>query len=308
MPKPAQRSRKSRSAREILAHHARCIYCPNAADTVEHMPSKALFRAKDRPSGLEFPSCKDCNNRTSAADSLVAFLARIHKHHDDPDGWQVREGIKYLLAAEQGARGLVREFFADDNARDTLMETPGGVLVPVAEMHAGPIARALLDVWAAKLAMALYHEHAGSALPPDGGTYAIWFLNNGLDQPTGDNFLRILPAHGTLVQGRRKSASGQFDYRFNTDERSIVAALTHFHGNIHFFTIAMADPAAYHFPRDRLPHGRFMRPGDLLASMPKPPPAILMPAMPLTAASTVSPPPRVRPPSRIIVPPRVAGP
>lgn len=273
----AKRNGKSRSSAEVLAGCPRCIYCTEPADTVEHMPSKALFRAKDRPSGLEFPSCRDCNNRTSAADSLVAFLARIHKHHDDPTGWQVQEGLKYLLAAEQGAPGLVREFFADDNARDTLMETAGGVLVPVAEMHAGPIARALLDVWSAKLAMALYHEHVGEPLPTDGGTYAIWFLNNGLDQATGDNFLRILPGYGTLIQGRRKSASGQFDYRFNTDERSIVAALTHFHGNIHFFTIAMSDPATYQFPRDQLPHGRFMRPGDLITSMPKPRPAILMP-------------------------------
>lgn len=244
------------------------------------MPSKALFRAKDRPSGLEFPSCTPCNNRTSAADSLVAFLARIHKHHDDPESWQVKEAQKYLLAADQGAPGLIREFFADDNMKDTLMETSGGILVPVAEMHAGPIARDLLDVWSAKLAMALYYEHIGSPLPMDGGTHSVWFLNNGLDQATGDNFLRILPAYNTLTQGRRKSASGQFDYRFNTDEKSIVAGLTHFHNNIHFFTIAMSEPGLYKFPRDKMPHGRFMRPGTLIAAMPQRPPAVFMPTPP----------------------------
>lgn len=241
------------------------------------MPSKALFRAKDRPSGLEFPSCKQCNNGTSAADSAVAFLARIDRFGDDTDTWQVQEAVKYLAAAEQGAPGFSAELFNDGNSRDTIMRTPGGLLIPLAETHVGAIGKALLDVWAAKLGMSLYNEHVGSPLPLTGGLHAMWFLNNGLSEETAGHFLRILPVHSTLKQGRRKSASGQFDYRFNSDDKSIVAALTHFHSNIHFFTIAMAEPNVYGFPKDKLPHGRFSRPGELLAMMPpKAPPAILM--------------------------------
>lgn len=244
------------------------------------MPSKALFRAKDRPSGLEFPSCKVCNNQTSAADSLVAFLARLYKYGNDVQSPQFREACKYLLAANQGAPGLLTEFLGQESSTDVIMQTPGGVLLPLLEMHAGPIASSLLNVWSAKLGLALYYEHAGHALPMSGGVYAIWFLNGGFNQEAADNYLSILPSHGTLKQGRGKSASGQFDYRFNTDEKSIVAALTHFHGNIHFFTIAMAEPGAYNFPDDSLPYGKYLRPGQILREMPKRTPAILMPRTP----------------------------
>lgn len=267
---------KSRSSAEILAGNPRCIYCANIAEDVEHMPSKSMFRAKDRPRGLEFPSCKACNKGTSTADSAVAFLARLDRFGEETKEWQLREAIQYLTATEQGAPGFADEIVGDRNARDTILRTNAGVLVPVSQTSAGPIAKALLDVWAAKLAMALYHEHTGMPLPLNGGVQAIWFLNYGLIETTAESFLKILPGYATLKRGRRKNVSGQFDYRFNSDDKSIVAALTHFHTNLHFFTIAMADPAAFGFPKDRLPNSRFSKPGELKAMMPPKGPPLLL--------------------------------
>ena len=232
------------------------------------MPSRAMFREKQRPSGLEFPSCTPCNNGTAAADSLVACLARLDHAGQDTGHWRVQEALKYLKAAGSAVPGLVNELFDDRRAKNALIRTEGGILVPVVETGVGPLGRALLNVWTAKLGMALYHEHAGSPLPLDGGVHGMWFLNAGLGRETAEGFLKILPIYDTLSQGRRKSVSGQFDYRFNTDNKSIVAALTHFHSNIHFFTIAMADPETYGFPSEKLPHSRFVRPGELLNLMP----------------------------------------
>jgi hypothetical protein len=201
-----------------------------------------------------------CNHGTRAADAAVAFLARIDPFGDDVTTWKVQESLKLLRSLGTLAPGFKAELFDDSNAKDTLLRTPGGVLVPVAETHAGPIAQSLLNVFGAKLGMALYREHTGDALPLEGGVHAMWFLNNGLSQTTADGMLRILPVHNTLTQGQRKSASGQFDYRFNSDDRSIVAALSHFHSNIHFFTIAMAQPSLYGFPRS-MRFSAFVRPG-----------------------------------------------
>ena len=107
--------------------------------------------------------------------------------------------------------------------------------------------------------MAMYHEHVGEPLPLSGGVHGMWFLNGGLSEKTAEGMLAILPSLGTLKMGQ-KSASGQFDYRYNSDNKTIVATLAHFHGNIHFFTIAMADPAKYHFPRS-MPFSAFVKPG-----------------------------------------------
>jgi hypothetical protein len=239
------------------------------------MPPLSLFRKRDRPSGLEFASCKACNNGTSAADTAVAFFSRIDRFGDDVTTWKVQEAAKHLGAMGALAPGFKKELF--DQEKDALLRTPAGILVPVAEIHAGPISQSLLHVFGAKLGMALYREHAGHALPLDGCVHVMWFLNNGLSQETADGILRILPVHNTLRQGKRRSASGQFDYRFNSDDKSIVAALSHFHSNIHFFTIAMAEPSLYGFPRS-MPFSAFVKPGELTKFMPKPPSAIIMAA------------------------------
>ena len=233
------------------------------------MPPKLLFRAKARPSGLEFPSCRDCNNGTSAADALIGFFARIEPFgSDDPGDWKLKEAVKYLRSAESGAPGLVREILGDEHVKDSFLRSASGLILPVVETHAGPIAQKLLGVWSLKLAMALFSAHTSKALPLDGGAFGLWFLNAGLAEEVAEGFLKILPVHASLVQGR-KSASGQFDYRFNSDGKEIVAALSHFHSNIHFFTIGFADPKIYGFPERDLKHGVFARPGQLLSMMPR---------------------------------------
>jgi hypothetical protein len=65
-----------------------------------------------------------------------------------------------------------------------------------------------------------------------GGVHIAWFLNAGLSQQTGDAMLSITPIYGSLKQGAFFLPE-QFGYRFNTDGKSIIAALTGFHvGNL----------------------------------------------------------------------------
>lgn len=272
-------NRRPKTHAQIKAAAKRCVYCPdplnNANYSLEHMPPKGMFRESRRHKGLEFGSCKSCNEGTKAADAAVAFFARIDQLGDDVMHWKVQEAVKFLKSADHGAPGFSNELFEERRNRDVLKRTTGGVLVPLSEIHTGPIGQSLLNVFAAKLGMAIYREHVGEPLPPTGGVQGMWFLNAGLGEQTAAKFLNFLPVFETLEMGKQ-SASGQFGYRYNSDDKSIVAALTHFQGNVHFFTIAMAEPSTHGFPRD-VQFGAFIRPGELLKHMPKPPPAILMP-------------------------------
>lgn len=224
---------------------------------------------------MEYPSCYSCNNGTSAADAVVAFFSRIDPLGNDPANWKVQESLGPLKSLDTLVPGFVDEFLNGQEAEDILGRTSSGLLVPLFKTQSGPIAQALLTVFTAKLGMALYYEHTGEPLPLTGAVFTMYFLNAGLSQDVADRFLSILPTHNTLIQGTRRSATGQFDYRFNTDEKTIIGSLAHFHGNIHFFSLAMAEPENY--PVEHHPLSALVKPGELISRMPRPPSAILMP-------------------------------
>jgi hypothetical protein len=271
-----QSGRPSRKATQILAGTPRCIYCSKRGITVEHMPPRIMFRKKHRPGGMEFPSCMECNHGSRAADAAAAFFARLDAFGDDPSAWKIQEALKPFSTLQQLIPGFYEEFFDQRATKQALLSTPGGVLMPVEEIHVGPISQALVSVFAAKLGMAYYREHIGVPLPCEGGVYTLSFLNAGMQPEQAEALFSVLPMHNTLKQGERKSATGQYDYRYNTDEKSVVAALSHFHGNLHLFTLAAAQPELFELTLKATFSG-FVKPGELLTKMPKPPSAILMP-------------------------------
>ena len=78
--------------------------------------------------------------------------------------------------------------------------------------------------------------------------------------------LSMLPAGGTLSQGAW-SVPEQFAYRYNSDNKEIVAALAGFHSNLHIFLIAYSNPQ---YDVINWPTGLIVQPGDLLNLAPKP--------------------------------------
>lgn len=241
-------SRRSRARAQILAGEPRCIYCGTRNDglvslTIEHMPPISMFRSRDRVSGMEFACCERCNVGTKGADVAAACLSMISRH-DEPGDWKIDTMVRLLPALDRFAPGLRTEM-VNSSQRQRWLWTPSGLIQPHVEFSAdGPIVQAYLSVFAAKLAMALYREHIGAALPIDGAVFTTHYLNSGLGQEQANAALRILPVFGTLEQGR-KSSLGQFAYRFNCDDRTIVAALASFHDNFHVLAFATSDPATY---------------------------------------------------------------
>jgi hypothetical protein len=94
-----------------------------------------------------------------------------------------------------------------------------------------------MSIFATKLGMALYAEHIEEVLPVEGGVYSFWMLNGGINNNIIDALLNFMPNYGAIAGGRNVIKS-QFEYRYNTDNKSVVAALSKFHSNLYIFPVA----------------------------------------------------------------------
>lgn len=255
------------SKADILASEGRCIYCAAPHTTVEHMPPIGMFRGRNRPYGLMFAGCAACNNGTGAADLVASFVARLSPRYDQND-WKVVEARANSGMLEAQAPGFLREFFNPGQRSVEWLRGPGGIRRRmIVQRQYGPQLRAYLDVFAAKLGMALYRHHCGHPLPLGGFVMCGAYLNAGLAPDTARALLSIMPDQSGLRQGRRNHADDQFIYRYNADERTVVVALAQFHDGLYVSTLAFADVDPYgQLPL--LPGHRLVKPGDLPGMMP----------------------------------------
>jgi hypothetical protein len=260
-------STRSRSRAAILANEPRCIYCGDPHSTLEHMPPRSMFVLKRRPSGFEFAACTECNRATSPADLVASFFARLNQSYRG-DRRLIAEAADRKRKLIELAPGLLEEFFRP-NKRQRVWGRDGLVATPLVQINAdGPLTKAYLTVFAAKLGMALFREHVGHALPLNGAVYTKYFLNAGISRDTAEGMLRIMPIGGTLRQGTFQVPE-QFAYRYNCDGGSIIAALAGFHSNLHILTIATSRPDFFKLPDAAIPHVDTVRPGELVARIPQ---------------------------------------
>lgn len=251
----------------ILDAATRCIYCGNPPTTLDHMPPISCFRGRQRPCGLEFASCDECNSGLKGADGVAAFMARMDTNSDSGH-WMLEENLSRRNGLETVAPGVLDELFDPQKAKDQWVRNSSGILVKKTFIKAnGPLLRAYLDIFAAKMGMALYREMVGQPLTMDGGVHVQWFLNAGLSRKLAAEIINKLPGADSLRQGS-KNVLDQFIYRYNTDEKTISAALSNFNGNLHIFTVATSDPEFYGFPKP-IPHSSYIKPGQLTALLPR---------------------------------------
>jgi hypothetical protein len=216
---------------------------------------------------MEFACCDDCNQRTGVADLVASFFARLGQGYTT-DTTLINEAVQRKRMLAQLAPGFLEELFRPEKQSAVLSRDALGIIKPYIKFNAdGPLAKAYLTVFSAKLGMALYREHVGEPLPLTGGVYTLFFMNAGLAKATGDAMLEKLPIFKTLNQGR-VCVPDQFAYRYNCDAKSIVAALAGFHSNLHVFVVATSDPDFYNPPK-KIPYADFVRPGELVSRIPQ---------------------------------------
>lgn len=258
---------RSWSRRKILATETRCIYCDAPPQQLEHMPPRAMFQNKNRPSGMEFATCAACNNGTSSADLVASFFARLGPD-SSPVDWRMQDIERWKDTMELKAPGVVKELLRPDKNRHIYSPSPYGILMPFVEVKAdGPLLHGYLTIFCAKMGMALYRAHVGAPIPLHGAVFIRWFLGGALPQQEADKILKKLPISKTLRQGK-VDVGEQFMYRFNSDEKSVVAALIQFHSGLYILTVATSEPQQFSFTTDNGPTDAVIHPGELCKLIP----------------------------------------
>jgi hypothetical protein len=258
---------KQRKKVDIVNSASRCVYCSNPPTSVEHMPPIWMFKGRQRPNGMEFACCSNCNNGTAEADLVAGFISRF-----SPQDVNIDTDTKFIEAygriemVNQRAPTILDELFSEKDRIMWERNSKGVLTKKVVIQPDGPHLKAYLDVFSAKMGMALYQKYVGEPLPQTGAVDVRWFLNAGLGRETANQLLRMLPGYSSLRQDGRDD--DQFSYRYNTDCRSIVASLVKFHLGLSIFTIATSEPEKYPLPFFGS-HGEVIRPGELVSRMPK---------------------------------------
>jgi hypothetical protein len=213
------------------------------------MPPKQMFIRKQRPKGLEFPSCLECNNGTSKSDLVASLLGRLSVDHDE-----AAELKKLLSAVRNNVPGLLEEMqigrAGQKLERRTLPLQEGGGVVRAN----GPLVTKHLLVFGAKLGFALHHEELQNVVPPTGGVQPRWFSNAQAARGEIPSALfSLLPANRkTLKQGRRE-VSDQFEYTWvTTPERRHALFYATFHRSFAIAVVSAMDRSAFK-PVDRHP-------------------------------------------------------
>jgi hypothetical protein len=210
-----QAKARQRAHAKLLASHPVCIYCAgaNPATTIEHMPPIMMFDQRQRPKGLEFPTCDGCNHRTRLTDLVASLLGRVYPDSEnDPNKKELK---KLLAAVRNNVPGLLQEMMVDEAgqsaARRAIPNMPSGSAVLRAD---GPILTKYMRTFGAKLGLAFHFEALGAFVPEKGGVQPMYFTNvNAARGELPMQIINLLPPAQTLRQGR-KDVRDQFSYSF----------------------------------------------------------------------------------------------
>lgn len=140
-----------------------CAYCPNPAQSPDHVPPKNLF-AKPRPAEMvEVPSCNRCNHGASNDDEYFrAVLAMLEPTERHPDVQRVLPDVHRALDNPK-KKGFALSFIK--TILPVRRVTPAGVYAGLAPTFSFDKSR-LLRVVERTTKGLLYHER-GARLPPD---------------------------------------------------------------------------------------------------------------------------------------------
>ena len=149
-PRPPRRL----TQRELVKREPRCVYCDAKPDSLEHMPPIWIFEARQRPKGLEFATCKRCNNGTRGVDLAVGFVARLRPFYGEAADPLFKEAAAKLPALEKLVPGLRAEVFDTSPYEFGVMRRDGELHEMVRIQANGPILAGVLITFGAKLGMA----------------------------------------------------------------------------------------------------------------------------------------------------------
>jgi hypothetical protein len=222
------------------------------------MPPRAIFSARLRPKGLEFPCCERCNAATKRTDQVAALMSRILPDASTDDG--LAEVQKYLQGVANNVPGLLEEMHGPPEwRRDAAGRVPAG-------MHplycGGPLVNHHMEAFAAKFGFAMHFECTGQLIGPNGAVAARWYSNSDvLEGNFPMDAWSVMGDPATLAQGKFHVAE-QFEYAWAVgDDGSFGMFLGTFRQSFAVLAFTSTGPRDI-FAKSPVPL-RLWRPGDL---------------------------------------------
>jgi hypothetical protein len=230
-----KRDRQRKLRESVFDGKTECIYCGNPADTIDHMPPKQFFPGKIRPKGMEYRCCSTCNSATKGAEAVASFISKISMD-DDYFDWGSPQGERQLHALVLNAPSTIIDLFG--YPKEVYMENAYYAFTRfmIVELNRDNVA-SHLDVFSAKLGLALFFEHTRTALPSDGAVFSFWMSNKEAAARNAESMFNILPGYSTIKNGKN-TAESTFGYRYNTNGKSIIASMSYFNESLYIANVA----------------------------------------------------------------------
>ena len=217
-----------------------------------------MFLHRHRPQGLESPACQICNKVTGAHEQFAAMLARTYP---EPRTRKEADEVKSLMrAVHRQTPQVLAEMMPSwrqqyDVAGQFGVNFEGGAL-----NVGGSLVNTSIQVFGAKLIMAIHYHCTGEIVPAAGGVAIKWFTNwDKVNNKIPDSLFSLLGTPQTLRQGSW-SVPDQFEYSWvATDCRRMAHYVSTFRKS---FLIAGLVHVDSNELRQKFPQVSIRRPGQ----------------------------------------------
>lgn len=219
---------------QIIARDPVCVLCGgrNPSESVEHIPSRILFRGKHRPKGLEVGACRECQSLTREQELIVALVSRLYP---EPSSGQDEEDLRKISASAFRNNPGLKEEMQVDQLPILRQLGPAAFQLPHWDFVRtdGPICQSALLNFGYKLGAVLHYHLTGVYLPVGGAVFVRHYTNVDAYTHAPPTALVALGSVLTLRQG----LWNEFDtFRY----RSAMAVDGDFSGHIAVFREAFA--------------------------------------------------------------------
>lgn len=224
------------------------------------MPNKGMF-PKDRPGGVEFPSCDACNQGSKWFEDIVSFLGSIRWDDQSDDALDHFSG-KFVHLIKTHPE-VIEELRPDNTASRKARRYASDASAINLE---GEIVSAALSLYGAKLGLALHWQVTGQILPSN-AQIGVYCMSNErrFEGIVPQHLFKLLPNRQELRKGQYKSTQPFF---FASGKASETDATAHW--------VTFGDAMTYYLfagetlDMTAIPANQRLKPGCLQTPKPKP--------------------------------------
>ena len=187
------------------------------------VPPRIVFLNKDRPSGLEFPACKECNEGSRTSDLVVGLFSRISFAPIRPV--QIQEFGQILDQLVRREPSLVKELEPTPDQKDFARMAANDIDLSAFNCR-GPILRSHMLSFAAKLAAALHYQTVGTCVPNGGRIYSLWLTNETIFDGSFPSALAEMLGEVKIIRQGKKTSDSQFWFQSDFDRGESVVGMS----------------------------------------------------------------------------------